>query len=153
MTRPVLLASRSLILALVLALVLPASAGANDRSLKSALATWSRQIKLDARSVGLSASRRHPQRMTGRARTFRVDALRARRAVSSIRASSVRGRQAQKLATTAFGDYARVGREWELTGRARVAGSKSGASAHAKLATRYAKAANRLLVQAAKLVR
>src|SRR5439155_26176327 len=84
------------------ALSLPAAAGASDATLRGALARWSHRIGLDARGIGLSASRRHPRRMTRRARHFRADALRALRALAPVRPSSARGRRAKRLALAAF---------------------------------------------------
>jgi hypothetical protein len=120
--------------------------------LKAALAKWSRQIGLDARGIGLSAARQHPRRMTGRARRFRVTALHAQRALASQKPSTARGRRARTLALAAFRDYAVVGREWTLTGEARLHGNKTAATTHARLASRYATKGNSLLVGAGKLL-
>src|SRR5207247_10020174 len=112
----------SLVLSCLIALALsvPAASGASDATLRTTLARWSHQIALDARGIGLSASRRHPRRMTRRARHFRADALRAVRALAPVRPSSGRGRRAKRLALAAFRDYAIVGRQWALSGQARL---------------------------------
>src|SRR5438034_2464904 len=100
----------------------PAAADASDATLRTRLGTWSHRIALDARGVGLSASLRHPRRMMRRARHFRADALSALRALAPVRPTSARGRRAKRLALAAFRDYAVVGRQWALSGQARIAG-------------------------------
>jgi len=117
------------------------------------LAKWSHRIALDARGIGLSASRRHPRRMTRRARHFRADALRALRALAPVRPSSVRGRRAKRLALAAFRDYAIAGRQWALSGQARLRRLRLAAVGHARLAERYARSGNRLLLASGKLLR
>jgi hypothetical protein len=139
------------ILGLVLAL--PPVAGGSNASLKRTLATWSHRIGADARGIGLSATRRHPRRMTLRANHFRLDALRARRALGVQRPSTARGRRAEALALAAFRNYAIVGREWALTGRARLRHLRALATRHASVAKRYAAKGNRQLVAAARLLR
>lgn len=151
--RPALTGHRCLVLVVALALLVPTFASASDVSLKTTLAGWSHRISADARGVGLSARNRHPGRMTTRARHFRLDALRARRALAAQRPSSAPGRRAKTLALDAFRAYAFVGREWVLSGRARVHRNTSGAVRHARLARRSALKANRLLVAAGKLLR
>lgn len=91
--------------------------------------------------------------MTRRARQFRADALRAVHAVSLVGASSDRGRRAKNLALRAFRDYAVVGREWALSGQARIQGRKLVAAAHARSAARYATAGDRLLLSAHRVLR
>lgn len=86
--------------------------------------------------------------MTLRARQFRNDALRAVHAVSVVHPTSGRGRRAKNLGLRAFRDYALVGREWALSGQARVQGRKLVAAAQARTARRYASVANRLLLAA-----
>ena len=132
---------------------MPTAATAGDATLRARLATWSSRLALDARGIGLSASRRHPRRMTRRARHFRVEALRARRAVAAVHPSSARGRRAKRLALAAFSDYAVVGRQWTLSGQARVRGLRAAAVAHARRAARYARAGSRLLRTAGSLLR
>jgi hypothetical protein len=107
---------------------------------------------VDAQGIGLSASRRHPRRMTLRARHFRLDALRARRALQAVQPSSARGRRAKRLALAAFYDYAIVGRQWALSGQARVQGLKTAAVAHARIAARYARRGGALLLAAKRLL-
>jgi hypothetical protein len=97
-------------LVLAVALWIPATANANDRTLRAAVSKWSHRISLDARGISLSAARRHPRRMMRRAKEFRAEALRARRAVAAQRPSTRRGRRAKRLALAAFLDYAIVGR-------------------------------------------
>ncbi len=152
---PSLARARQVLLAVALALVLlaPAQARASDASLKATLAKWSHRIQSDARRIGLSATRRHPLRMTSRARAFRLDAVRAQRALTPQKPSTARGRKAKSLALAAFRDYAIVGREWALSGEARVRRDKAAAAKHARLASRYAKKGNGLLVGAGKLFR
>jgi len=113
---------------------------------------WSDRIAADARGIGLSASRRHPRRMMHRAQHFRADALRAVRALAPLHPSTARGRRAKRMALAAFGDYAVVGRQWVLSGRARLRGSKAAALGHARVAARYARTGSRLLRNAGKLV-
>ena len=136
----------------VIALSLPAAAGANDAGLRATLALWSHRIALDAQGISLSAARRHPRRMTRRARHFRLDALHARTALAAVRPSSDRGRRAKRLALAAFYDYAIVGRQWTLSGLARVRGLRAAAVGHARIATRYARRGSALLVSAKRLL-
>ena len=140
-------------LTLVVALVAPVGAWAGNASLRRALATWSQQIGKDARRIGLSATHRHPRRMTRRAKRFRHDALVAKRALAAQRPSTLRGRRAKSLALAAFRDYAIVGREWALSGGARVDGLDARASRDALIARRFARRANRLLLAAGRLLR
>jgi hypothetical protein len=135
------------------ALVAASVATASDATLQAGLAKWSQRIALDARGVAASAAQRHPRRMTQRARKFRADALSAKRALAAVRPSSVRGRRAKALALTAFRDYAVVGRQWTMSGRARLRGQKAEALAHAGVARQFATRANRLLVKAGRLLR
>ena len=88
-----------------------------------------------------------------RANHFRHDALRARRAVAAQRPSNARGRRAKRLALAAFSDYAVVGREWALVGRARLLHRRLLAIRHARIAKRFATKGNRLLVAARRLLR
>jgi hypothetical protein len=136
-------------IALALALVVPTSASASDKSLKTTLATWSHQIQ----GISLSATRHHPQRMTTKARQFRLTALRAQRALSAQRPTTARGHQAKSLALAAFRSYAAVGREWALSGEARLHRNMPAATKHARLASDFAKKGNSLLVRAGKLLR
>jgi hypothetical protein len=136
-----------------IALSVPTGADASDATLKAKVASWSQRIALDAHGIGLSASRRHPRRMMRRARHFRADSLRAMRALAPVRASSVRGRRAKRLAVAAFRDYAIVGREWALSGQARLRGLRLAAVGHARRAARFAISGSRLLVAAGKLLR
>ena len=118
----------------LLVLALPTVAGASNASLKRTLATWSHRIGADARGVALSATRRHPRRMTRRANHFRHDALMARRALAAQRPTTARGARSRALALAAFRDYAVVGREWALSGRARLRHMKALAARHARIA-------------------
>jgi hypothetical protein len=134
------------------ALALPAAANASDAALRTTLAKWSHQIALDAQGIGLSAARRHPRRMIRRALHFRLDALRARKALAAVQPSSARGRRAKKLALAAFYDYAIVGRQWALSGQARVRGLRAAAVGHARIAARYARKGSSLLLAAKRLL-
>ncbi len=138
---------------MALALLLPAAAGASDATLRVTLANWSQRIALDASGISLSASRRHPRRMARRARHFRADALRVERALASVPPSTIRGRRAKRLALAAFRDYAVVGREWALSGQARVHGQTLAAVAHAHTAAHFARSGSRRLIAAGKLLR
>ena len=88
-----------------------------------------------------------------RANGFRRDALRARRAIAAQRPSSSRGRRARALAIAAFRDYMIVGREWALSGQARLQGKKRAAAGHAAFAKQYVTKGNRLLVSSGRLLR
>jgi hypothetical protein len=138
---------------LLIALVAASSSQASDRTLKSTVAAWSHTAALDARGISLSASRRHPRRMMLRARKFRADSLRARRAISAQHPSTARGRRAKRLATAAFAAYATVGAEWAQSGQARLRGQNTLATRHANLAARYAQQGNRLIRSAGRLLR
>jgi hypothetical protein len=135
------------------ALSFPVAASAGDAALRASLAQWSHRIALDARGIGLSAARRHPRRMTRRARHFRLDALRARAALAAVRPSSARGQRAKTLALAAFRDYAIVGRQWVLTGLARLHGLRLAAAGHARIAALFARRGSRLLLAANRLLR
>jgi hypothetical protein len=139
--------------ALTLALLGPGIAQASDASFRAALATWSHRIDLDARGIALSAVHRHPRRLTARAIRFRGDALRARRALTAVAASSARGRRAKRLALAAFRQYMLVGTFWGRAGRARIAHQNLAATRDARLASAHAKRGGLQLVQAAKLLR
>jgi hypothetical protein len=91
--------------------------------------------------------------MMARARLFRADSLRARRAIAGQRPSSSRGRRARVLALAAFRDYMIVGREWALSGQARLQGKKSLAAGHAAFAKQFATKGNRLLISSGRLLR
>ena len=133
-------------------LVLPVLASASDASLKATLTTWSRRIASDARSLRLSAQRRHPRRLTTTAGRFRADALRARRALIRARPSSSRGVRARSLALAAFAEYAIVGREWALSGQARLRKRRAATIRYATLARKHALNGGRLLTAAGKLL-
>lgn len=138
---------------LFLALLAPAGAQATNRTLKTTLGKWSHTIALDARGISLSASKRHPRRMMLRAKKFRADSMKARRAVLGQAASTARGRKARQFALAAFSDYAAVGGEWAKSGRARLQGHKSVAARHASAAQRYAKQGSSLIRSAGRLLR
>jgi hypothetical protein len=134
------------------ALSFPVAANAGDAALRATLAQWSHRIALDARGIGLSAALRHPRRMTRRARQFQLDALRAQKALAAVKPSSARGRRAKRLALAAFYDYAIVGRQWVLSGRARVRGLRVAAVGHARIAARFARKGSSLLLAAKRLL-
>jgi hypothetical protein len=90
--------------------------------------------------------------MTRRARHFRADALRAVQAVAAVHPSSARGLRAKRLALAAFRDYAVVGRQWVLSGLARLRGQKLVAVRHARVAARYSRSGSRLLLAAGRLL-
>lgn len=129
----------------LLALVVPGTSSANDRTLKRSVAKWSHTVALDARGISLSASLRHPRRMMIRARAFRADSLRALRAIRAQKPASARGRRGKRLALGAFADYSLVGFEWARSGQARLKGQNQAASRHAARARSYARAGNRLI--------
>jgi hypothetical protein len=78
--------------------------------------------------------------------------LRARSALAAVRPSSDRGRRAKRLALAAFYDYAIVGRQWTLSGLARVRGLRTAAVGHASIAARYARRGSALLVSAKRVL-
>lgn len=135
-----------------LLVVAPSQAAASNASLKRTLSTWSHRIGADAKGISLSASRRHPRRMTRRAQHFRRDALRARHALAAQKPSSARGLRAKRLAMAAFRAYASVGRQWTLSGKARTHRKNALAGRYAKSALRFARKGNRLLVSAGRLL-
>ena len=146
---------RAIVAALAAAILLvgPPQAAASDTSLAATLAKWSTQIRLKAGGVSLSATRRHPVRMTTKARGFRLDAIAAQRALRAQRPGTLRGRRAKALAIAAFRDYAVVGREWALSGTARQQRKLPAAKRHALRASRFARSGNVLLTRAARLLR
>jgi hypothetical protein len=88
-----------------------------------------------------------------RANHFRRDALAARKALAAQRPSSGRGTRAKALALAAFRDYAIVGRQWSLSGRARLQHHRALATRYAATAKRFAAKGDRLLVAAGRLLR
>src|SRR5437762_11442997 len=64
----------------------------------------------------------------------------------------VLGRRAKRLALAAFYDYAIVGRQWALSGQARVRGLRTAAVGHARIAARYARRGSALLLAAKRLL-
>jgi hypothetical protein len=139
--------------AALLLLPLPASAGATDTRLRTTLNTWSKRIGADAHSVAFAAQRRHPRRMTYSANRFHRDGLHARAAVAAQTPSTARGKQARRLALTAFADYALAGSKWAASGRARLAHQRAASIADANAGASYARTGNKLLVAAGKLLR
>ena len=138
---------------LVGALALSLSAGASNTTLRASVDKWSRTIGVDANSVSLAATHRHPRRMTSSALRFRHDALRARAAIAAQRPSTANGRKARALALQAFASYATAGSRWAATGRARLAKQRSLARRSAIAAATSARAGNRLLVSVTRLLR
>jgi hypothetical protein len=90
--------------------------------------------------------------MMHRAQHFRADALSAVRALTAVQPSTARGRRVKRMAIAAFRDYAVVGRQWVLSGQARLRGLKATAVAHARVAAVYAARGSRLLRAAGKLI-
>jgi hypothetical protein len=136
---------------LVIGSSLPAHA--SDATLRATLNTWSRTIAADAQSVTLAAQRHHPRRVMFSARRFRTDSQHARAAIVRQRASSAKGRNAKKLALKAYTSYGRAGTGWTASGRARLARHIPAAKRAALAAAASARAGNRLLVSAGKLLR
>jgi len=130
------------------ALAAPSASTASNRSLKTTLARWSHVIAVDAHGVDLSAFRRHPRRMVRRARHFQVDALHARTAIAAQRPTTARGLRGKRLALAAFGYYAAVGRQWVLSGQARLQRHTQTAVSHARLARQLSAKGNRTLIAA-----
>jgi hypothetical protein len=128
-------------------------AQASDGTLRSTLNNWSRTIATDAQSVALAAQRHHPRRMVFSARRFRTDSLHARAAIMRQHASSAKGRHAKGLALKAYRAYSRAGSGWVASGRARLARHIPAAQSAARTAATSARAGNRLLVTAGKLLR
>jgi hypothetical protein len=142
-----------LLAAVALLLALSSGASANDATLRTTLNTWSKKIGADAHSVALAAQRRHPRRMTSSANRFHLGALHARAAITAQRPSTAKGRQARRLALTAFADYALAGSKWAASGRARLAHQRSTSIALAGAGARYARTGSTMLVTAGKLLR
>lgn len=134
-------------------LTLASTAGASNATLRSSVNSWSRTVGIDAHSVALAAHNRHPRRMTSSALRFRTDALRARSAIAHQRPSTTGGRRARKLALAAFADYAAAAQGWAATGRARLRGDRAVAGRSARIAAVSARAGNKLLVAAGKILR
>jgi hypothetical protein len=114
--------------------------------------SWSRTIGIDAHSVALAAQNRHPRRMTSSALRFRTDALRAHTAVAHQRPSTAGGKRAQMLALAAFTDYGTAAQGWAAAGRARLQGNRTIAGRRARAAAISARAGNRLLLAAGKVL-
>ncbi|HET6174490.1 MAG TPA: hypothetical protein VFD90_17925 [Gaiellales bacterium] len=133
-------------------LALASTVGASNATLRTSVNSWSRTIGVDAHSVALAAQNRHPRRMTSSAVRFRTDALHARAAVAHQRPSTAAGKRAQKLALAAFTDYAAAAQGWAATGRARLRGDRVAAGRQAGAAATSARAGNRLLIAAGKIL-
>lgn len=129
------------------------SAVAGNAALRASVDSWSNRIGVDAHSVALAAQRRHPRRMTSSAGRFRRDALAARAAIRQQHPSTAGGRNAKTLALAAFTAYAKAGALWASSGRARLAHHISAATTFARTAARYARAGNRMLLGAGRLLR
>ena len=134
-------------------LAAPSASTASNRTLKTTFARWSHLIAIDAHGIDLSAFRRHPRRMVRRARHFRVDALHARTAIAAQRPSTARGLRGKRLALSAFSSYAAVGRQWVLSGQARVQSHTQAAASHATLARQLSLKGNRRLLAAGRALR
>ena len=148
-------AGRLLTLAVIVGSVLTvaSTAGASNATLRVSVTSWSRTIGIDAHSVALAAQNRHPRRMTSSALRFRTDAIRARTAVARQRPSTTGGKRAQKLALAAFTDYEVAAQGWAAAGRARLQGDRAGAGRRARAAAISARAGNKLLVAAGRVLR
>lgn len=133
-------------------LTLASTAGASNATLRASVNSWSRTLGVDAHSVALAAHNRHPRRMTSSALRFRTDALRARAAVARQRPSTAGGKRARSLALTAFADYAAAASGWAATGRARLRGDRTAAGRTARTSAVSARAGNKLLLIAGKLL-
>src|SRR5947207_11747036 len=107
------------------------------------------QIGVRQRAARTSPRRRNERSSSGRRGRMR---LRARKALAAVQPSSARGRRAKRLALAAFYDYAIVGRQWALSGQARVRGLRTAAVGHARIAARYARRAGTLLLAAKRLL-
>jgi hypothetical protein len=140
------------VVAIAVALAPASLAGASDATLGATLHTWAQRVGVDAHSVALAAQNRHPQRMVSSARRFRAHALKARAAIRAQRASTPVGRRAKRLAVVAFSDYAVAGRLWMTSGQARLRGQGAVANRDAGAAAIRARAGNRLLVRAGRLL-
>ena len=134
-------------------LTLASTAGASNATLRSSVNSWSRTIGIDAHSVALAAQNRHPRRMTSSALRFGTDARRAHTAVAHQRPSTAAGKRAQKLALAAFTDYEAAAQGWAAAGRARLLGDRGLAGRRARAAAISARAGNRLLLAAGKVLR
>jgi hypothetical protein len=82
-----------------------------------------------------------------------VDALHARTAIAAQQASTARGLRGKRLALGAFSYYAAVGRQWVLSGQARLQGHTQVAVSHATLARRLSAKGNRMLIAAGRALR
>ena len=135
-------------LLIVVLLAAPSASNASNRTLKTTLARWSHVIAVDAYGIDLSAFRRHPRRMVRRARHFRVDALHARTTIAAQRPSTARGLRGKRFALAAFSYYAAVGRQWVLSGQARLQRHTQAAVSHATHARQLSVKGNRMLTAA-----
>jgi hypothetical protein len=135
----------------VVLLVASTSAAASDSTVRVAVNTWSKRIAVDARAV--TADAKLPRRLTADAIGFQRDALRARAVIARKTASTSRGRRARRLALAAFADFARAGREWAASGRARIHHQIASSIADARSGASAARAGNRLIVTAGTLLR
>ena len=135
-----------------MALIASTNATATDATLRTTVNAWSKKIGADAHLIALAAQQRHPRRMTSDATRFHTDALHARAAIATQKASSAKGQRARQLARTAFSDYALAGTRWAASGRARLAHHRSASIAYANAGAAYAHTADKLLLTAGKLL-
>ncbi len=150
--RAVLVAVLLLVSAVAAVALRPSGAAAGGSNLRTTLAAWSKQAGTDAGVVALNARQRHPVRMTHSAARFRTDALHAQVAIAALHPATPRERKAQRLAVSAFADYASAGAQWAASGRARSHGLKLAAVAHSHTAATAARAGDRLLIAAGRLL-
>jgi hypothetical protein len=136
----------------VLTLVVAPTGGASDATLKATLAGWSRQIATEARSLQDAARTGQPRLLASSARLFRADALHAGQALAKTDPSTNRGARARRLALAAFAQYGIVGRDWVLTGKARLRNRRTLALRYARLASLHAHRGNTLLLAAGALL-
>lgn len=141
-----------LLSALAAVALVPSAAAAGGGSLRTALSAWSKKAGVDARALALDARQRHPVRMAHSAARFRTDALHAQAAIAALRPATPRERKAQRLAVSAFADYATAGSQWAASGLARSHGLKLAAVAHARTAAASARAGDQLLITAGRLL-
>jgi hypothetical protein len=146
-------ASRAVLVALALALSVPAALGASNLSYRATLNLWSNRIGTDAASVALAARQRHPRQMTSKAVAFHRDALRARTRLTAEKVSTSRLRRSRTAALKAFASYAQAGASWASSGRLRLEGKQTAAIAAAHTGAQYAATGSRLLITAARLAR
>jgi hypothetical protein len=130
----------------------PGAASAGDRAVMSTFSHWATTFAIDADlQVRASAHRASGARLKVATQRLRRDALQARRALRTRRASTEQGQQVKTLAIRAFGAYALAEQELLLHMDASAHKHSMAATAHLLRAKRLVLRGGLLLQRAGRL--